>query len=117
MGPLITSAGYVRGCRYPQTFPYLRGILQRCLARYYKGKKPVLQLACGIGGDAFESRLEDAVQFALEEIRKVSRDLGQNAPYKKTNPHTYVYVAYKFNVMKHALMSSIDEQCLQSDDE
>ena len=48
-----------------------------------KGKNPILELACGIGSDAFESRLEDAVQFALEEIRKVGRDLGRNAPYKK----------------------------------
>ena len=39
----------------------MQGILQRYLACYYKGKKPVLQLVCGIGGDAFESRLEDAV--------------------------------------------------------
>ena len=74
-------------------------------------------VACGIGGDTFESRLEDAVQFALEEIRKVGRDLGRNAPHKESNPHTYVYVAHKFNTTKQALMSSIDEQCLQSDDE
>ena len=82
-----------------------------------KAKNQVLQLACGIGSDAFESRLEDAVQFALEEIRKVGRDLGRNAPYKQSNPHTYVYVAHKFNVMKQALISSIDEHCLESDDE
>ena len=74
-------------------------------------------MACGIGGDAFESRLEDAVQFALEEIRKVGRDLGRNAPYKASNPHTYVYAAHKFNIMKQALTSSIDEHCLESDDE
>ena len=80
-------------------------------------EKPVLQLACGIGGDEFESRLEDAVQFALGEIRKVGRDLGGNAPYKEPNPHTYVYIAHKFNVTKQALISSIDEQRLQSDDE
>ena len=30
-----------------------------------KGKNRSLQLACGIGGDAFESRLEDAVQFCI----------------------------------------------------
>ena len=60
----------------------MRGILQRYLAHYYKGKKSALQLASGIGGDAFESRLEDAVQYALGEIRKVGRDLGGNAPYK-----------------------------------
>ena len=87
------------------------------MAHYYKGKKPVLQLACGIGGDAFESRLEDAVQFALEEITKVGRDLAGTLPYKESNPHTYVYVAHKFNVTKQALINSIDEQCLQSDDE
>ena len=99
-------------------FPILmRGILQRYLARYYKGKKTVLELACGIGSDAFESRLEDAVQFALEEIRKVGRDLGWNAPYKESNPHTYIYVAHKFIVTKQVLISSIDEQCLHSDDE
>ena len=91
--------------------------MQQYLAHYYKGKKPIVQLACGIGSDAFESRLEDAVQFALEEIRKVCRDLGRNAPYKESNSHTYVYVVHKFNVTKHALMISIDEQCLQSDDE
>ena len=72
-------------------------------------EKPVLELACGIGSDAFERRLEDAVHFALEGIRKVGRNLGPDAPYKKTNPHKYVYVAHKFNVMKQALMSSIDE--------
>ena len=60
--------------------------MQQYLAPYYKGKKPVVELACGIGGDTFESRLEDAIQFVLEEIRKVGRDLGRNAPYKKT-PH------------------------------
>ena len=103
--------------RLSHTCSAMRGILQRYLARYYKGKKPVLQLACGIGGDAFESRLEDAVQFALEEIRKVGRDLGRNAPYKASNPHTYVYVAHKFNLTKQALISSIDERCLQSDNE
>ena len=86
------------------------------MARYYKGKKLVLQLACGIGSDAFESRLEDTVQFALEETRKVGRDLGWNAPYKESNHHTYVYVAHKFNLTKQALMSSIDERGLQSDD-
>ena len=43
--------------RLSHTCSAMRGILQRYLARYYKGKKPVLQLACGIGGDAFESRL------------------------------------------------------------
>ena len=87
------------------------------MARYYKEKKPILELACGIESDAFESRLEDAVQFALEEIRKVGRDLGRDAPYKEPNPHTYVYVAHKFNMTKQALPSSIDEQCLYSDDE
>ena len=95
----------------------MRGILQQYLAHYYKGKKTVLHLACGIGSDAFKSILEDTVQFALEEIRKVGRDLGRNAPYKESNPHTYVYVTHKFNMTKQALMSSIDEQCLQSDDE
>ena len=74
-------------------------------------------MGCGIGSDAFESRLEDAIQFALEEIRRVGRDLARNAPYKASNPHTYVHVAHKFNVMKQALISSIDEQCLQRDDE
>ena len=76
-----------------------------------------MELARGIGGNAFESRLEDAVQFALEQIRKLGKDLGRNAPYIKTNPHTYVYVAHKFNVTKHALISYIDERALESDDE
>ena len=103
--------------RLSHTCSAMRGILQRYLARYYKGKKPVLQLACGIGGDAFESRLEDAVQYALGEIQKLGRDLGWNAPYKQSNPHTYVYVVHKFNVTKQVLISSIDEHCLESDDE
>ena len=103
--------------RLSHTCSAMRGILQRYLARYYKGKTWVLQLACGIGGDPFESRLEDAVQYALGEIRKVGRDLGWNAPYKRSNPHTYVYVMHKFNVTKQALISSIDEQCIESDDE
>ena len=76
-----------------------------------------MELAWGIGGDAFESRLEDAVQFVLEQIRKVGKDLGRNAPYIKRNLHTYVYVAHKSNVTKHALISYIDERALQSDDE
>ena len=95
----------------------MRGMLQLYLACYYKGEKPVVQLACGIGSDAFENRLEDALQFALEEIRKVGRDLGRNAAYKESNPHTYVCVVHKFNVTKQAPMRSIDEPCLQSDDE
>ena len=76
-----------------------------------------MELVFGIGSDAFENRLEDVEQFALEEIRKVGKDLRRNAPYKKSNPHTYIYVAHKFNVTKQELISSIDEQCLQSDDE
>ena len=103
--------------RLSHTCSAMREILQRYLARYYKGKKPVPQLVCGTGGDAFESRLENAAQFTLEEIRKVGRDLGRNAPYKESNPHTCVYVVHKFNITKQVLISSIDEQCLQSDDE
>ena len=76
-----------------------------------------MELAYGIGSDAFESRLEDTIQFALEEMRKVGRDLGRNAPCKKPNPHPYIYITHKFNVTKHTLMRSIDEQCLLSDDE
>ena len=56
--------------RLSHTCSAMRRILQRYLARYYKGKKPVLQLTCGIGGDAFESRLEDAVQFTLDENKE-----------------------------------------------
>ena len=97
--------------RLSHTCSAMGGILQRYLAHYYKGEKTVVELACGIGSDAFESRLEDAVQFALEEIRKVSRDFGRNAPYKKET-RTYVYVMHKFNVTKHALMSSIDDRGL-----
>ena len=119
-GPLLQVLNMLEDVdilRLSHTCSAMRGILQQYLARYYKEKKPVLHLACGIGGDAFESRLEDAVQFALGEIRKVGRDLGRNAPYKESNPHTYVYVAQKFNVTKQALIISIDEQYLQSDDE
>ena len=72
--------------RLSHTCNAMCGILQRYLARYYKGKKPVLQLACGTRSDVFESRLEDAVEFALEQIRKVERDLGRNALYKKNKP-------------------------------
>ena len=43
-----------------------------------KRKKALLDLTCGIGNDAFETRLEDAVEFALAEIRRVGRDLGRN---------------------------------------
>ena len=101
IGSLLPSNNVDEGCTLLQVFDMLedvdilrlshtcsamRGMLQQDLTRYYKGKKTVLQLACGIGGDAFESRLEDAIQFALEEIRKVGRDLGRNAPYKKSNP-------------------------------
>ena len=68
--------------RLSHTCSAMRGMLQQYLACYYKGKKPALQLACGIGADAFESRLEDAVQYTLGEIRKVGRDLGRNVPYK-----------------------------------
>ena len=46
------------------TCSVMHGILQRHLACYYKGKKSVLELACGIGGDGFESRLKDIIQFA-----------------------------------------------------
>ena len=76
-----------------------------------------MELVCRIGGDAFKSRLEDAVQFVLKQIRKVGRDLGRNAPYKKTTPPTYVYVVHKFNGTKHALISSTDEMGLQGADE
>ena len=62
--------------RLSHTCSAMGGILQRYLAHYYKGEKTVVELACGIGSDAFESRLEDALQFALDEIRKVGRDLG-----------------------------------------
>ena len=119
-GPLLQVLDMLEAVdilRLSHTCSALWGILQQYLARYYKGEKPVLPLACGIGGGAFESRLEDAVQYALGEIGKVGRDLGRNAPYKQSNPHTYVYVAHKFNVTKQTLISSIDEQCLESDDE
>ena len=72
VGPLLQMLDMLEDVdilRLSHTCSAMRGILQRYLARYYKGKKPVLQLACGIEGDAFESRLEDVVQFALEEIR------------------------------------------------
>ena len=73
--------------------------------------------SCVMEGDTFESRLEDAVQYALGEVKKVGRYLGRNAPYKQSSRHTYVCIAHKFNVTKQALISSIDEQCLESDDE
>ena len=65
----------------------------------------------------FKPGLEHAIEFALEQIRKVGRDLGRNAPYQKTNPHTYINVAHKFNVMKTALIQSMDDKGLKNDDE
>ena len=53
----------------------------------------------------------------LEQINKVGRELDCNAPYKKTSPHTYVYVMHKFNVTKITLISSIDERGIYSDNE
>ena len=76
-----------------------------------------MELACGIANDVFETRLGDAIEFALTEIKRVGRDLGRNAPYKKRNPHMYIYMVQKFSVMKHALRSSMDERALQPDDE
>ena len=49
--------------------------------------------------------------------KKGAQRFWGNAPYKKINPHTYIYVAWKFNVMKTALISSIDESGLWSGDE
>ena len=47
----------------------------------------------------------------------MGRDLRRKAPYKETNPHTYIYVAHTFNATKAALMSSIEESGLQNDNE
>ena len=56
------------------------------------------------------------MKFALGQIRKVGRDLGRKTPYTNSNPHTYIYVAQKFNVTKIALISSINKRVLQSND-
>ena len=119
-GPLLQVLGILEDVdilRLSHTCSAMRGLLERYLAHYDKGRKPILQLASEIGVDEFQSRLDDAVQYALGEIKKMGRDLGRNASYKKSNPHTYVYVAKKFNVTKQALISSIDEHCYESDDE
>ena len=41
----------------------MHGMLQRYLAQYCKEKSPLIELACGIENDAFETRLE--VQLSL----------------------------------------------------
>ena len=47
-----------------------------------------MKLAYGIANDAFETRLENAVEFALTEIMRGGGDLGHNSPLK--NP-THVH--------------------------
>ena len=85
--------------RLSHTCSAMRGILQRYLAHYYKGKKPVLQLACGIGGDAFESRLEDVVQYASGEIKKVGRDISAGTlPTKSPTP---IHMCTSLQVQRH----------------
>ena len=74
-------------------------------------------MACGIANDAFETRLEDAGEFGLVEIKRGEINLSCKAPYNKANSHTYIYVVQKINAMRHALISSIDERGLQSNDE
>ena len=96
--------------RLAHTSTVVHGILQRYLARYYKRENLLLQLVWGIADDAIQTRLQDAVESALERIRKVGRDLGRNAPPKNGNPHTDIYVARKFNVTKIEIMRSIDER-------
>ena len=84
--PLLWLLEYTDILKLAHTCSSMHGILQRYLACYYIGKTPILELACGIGGDAFETRLEDVVHLELEKIRKVGRELSRNNPYKKTNP-------------------------------
>ena len=103
--------------RLTHTSSAIHGMLQRYLERYYKGKSPLMELACGIANDPFETRLEDAVELALGETRMVGRDLRHNAPYKTPNPNAYISVVRKFNVTKHSLITSIDESGLQNDNE
>ena len=55
--------------------------------------KPPIKVTWGIASNTFETRLQDAVEFALEKIRKLARYLGRNASCKKIKPHTYIYVA------------------------
>ena len=54
-------------------------------------EKNLLELDCGRENDTFETRLEDAVEFALAEIRRVVRDLGRTTQYKK-GKHTHVHL-------------------------
>ena len=79
--------------------------------------KTLSELAWGVTDNAFQMRLQGVVNFALEQIRKVGRDLGRKTLYTKSNPQTQIHVAQKFNVTKIALISSIDERGLPSDDE
>ena len=79
-----------------------------------KRKKPLLELTFERGGDAFETTLEHAIEFALEQISEVGRDLGHNAPYQETNSRT---LAYKFNVTKIELIRLVDDGVLQSEDD
>ena len=72
----------------------------------------MIELAYEIANEAFKTRLEDAVEFALAEIKRVGRDLGHNVPYKETNPYMYIHMAWKFNVRKHAIINSKDERVM-----
>ena len=65
-------------------------ILQRYLERQYRGKTPLLELGWGVVDNAFETKLQDAIEFALTQIRKVGRDLFRNVPYNKCKPHAYI---------------------------
>ena len=75
-----------------------------------------MELNFRIANDAFETKLDDVVEFALEKIKRFGRDLGQNASYHKKAIHIH-FMAWKFNVMMHELISSIHERVLQSDNE
>ena len=73
---------------------------------------PPIGFGLRIENDDYKTRLEDPIEFTMAEIRRVGRDLGRNAPSKKSSPHMYIYIAWKFNVTNNALISSIDERGL-----
>ena len=73
-GPLLQVLDMLEDVDLPRlihTASAMHGMLQQYLARYYKSKNPLLELACGIANYAFETRLDDAVEFALTKIKRV----------------------------------------------
>ena len=53
--------------------------LATILGTLLRNKKSLLELAYGIANDAFGNRMEQAVEFALEQIKRLDRDLGHRA--------------------------------------